>query len=83
MKITIREIAKEANVSVATVSRCINNKGYVHEETKKIVNSTRTAVKDVSIENARKRRSNVLIYYLLYEFYFIKNRCFCQTFSHM
>ncbi|MDD3107532.1 MAG: LacI family DNA-binding transcriptional regulator [Bacilli bacterium] len=35
MKITIREIAKEANVSVATVSRCINNKGYVHEETKR------------------------------------------------
>lgn len=37
MKITIREIAKEANVSVATVSRCINNKGYVHEETKKVI----------------------------------------------
>ena len=37
MKITIREIAKKANVSVATVSRCINNTGYVHEDTKKVI----------------------------------------------
>lgn len=37
MKITIREIAKKANVSVATVSRAVNNKGYVHEETKKAI----------------------------------------------
>lgn len=37
MKVTIREIAKRANVSVATVSRAINNKGYVHEDTKKII----------------------------------------------
>lgn len=39
MKVTIRDIAKKANVSVATVSRCINNKGYVHEETKKLIES--------------------------------------------
>lgn len=37
MKMTIREIAKRANVSVATVSRCINNNGYVHEDTKKLI----------------------------------------------
>jgi len=37
MKITIREIAKKANVSVATVSRAVNNKGYVHEETKRMI----------------------------------------------
>lgn len=33
----IKDVAKRANVSVATVSRVINNKGYVNEETKKIV----------------------------------------------
>ena len=37
MKITIRDVAKKANVSVATVSRVINNKGYVYEETRKTV----------------------------------------------
>ena len=37
MKPTIRDVAKKANVSVATVSRAINNKGYVYEETRKAV----------------------------------------------
>ncbi|MEN3013421.1 MAG: LacI family DNA-binding transcriptional regulator [Endomicrobiia bacterium] len=36
-KITIKEIAKLAKVSVATVSRVINNLPYVNEETKKKV----------------------------------------------
>ena len=31
---TIRDVAKEANVSVATVSRYLNNKGYISEELK-------------------------------------------------
>lgn len=39
MKVTIRDIAKKANVSVATVSRCINNKGYVHEDTRKLIDN--------------------------------------------
>ncbi|QVK17611.1 LacI family DNA-binding transcriptional regulator [Mycoplasmatota bacterium] len=33
----IKNVAKKANVSVATVSRVINNKGYVNEETRKLV----------------------------------------------
>lgn len=37
MKPTIRDVAKKANVSVSTVSRVINQKGYVHEDTKVIV----------------------------------------------
>ena len=35
--ITIRDVARKANVSVATVSRVVNNKGYVHKETKELV----------------------------------------------
>lgn len=34
---TISEVAKRAGVSVATVSRVLNNKGYVHEDTRKAV----------------------------------------------
>ena len=37
LKITIRDVAKKANVSVATVSRVINNQGYVYEETRNTV----------------------------------------------
>ncbi len=32
---TIKDVAKLANVSVTTVSRVINNNGYVHEDTRK------------------------------------------------
>jgi LacI family transcriptional regulator len=36
---TIKEVAKEAGVSVATVSRVLNGNGYVHEDTKKAVDA--------------------------------------------
>ena len=35
--VTIREVAKRAGVSVATVSRVLNDKGYVNEDTRKKV----------------------------------------------
>ena len=34
---TIKDVANEANVSVATVSRVLNNNGYVNEDTRKKV----------------------------------------------
>jgi LacI family transcriptional regulator len=36
---TIYDIAKEAKVSPATVSRVMNSKGYVSEDTRKLVMS--------------------------------------------
>ncbi|MBM7702505.1 LacI family DNA-binding transcriptional regulator [Metabacillus iocasae] len=38
--VTIRDVAKEAGVSVATVSRVLNETGYVHEDTRKRVMDT-------------------------------------------
>ncbi len=37
MSVTINNIAKEAGVSLATVSRVINNSGYVKDETREKV----------------------------------------------
>lgn len=42
---TIKDVAKKANVSVATVSRVINSKGYVNDETKALVEA---AIKELN-----------------------------------
>lgn len=40
LKVTMRDVARYANVSLSTVSRVISKKGYVSEETKKLVMKT-------------------------------------------
>lgn len=60
---TIKDVAKRANVSVATVSRVINNTGYVNSETRAMVE---VAIKDLGYvpnELARSlfsKRSNII-----------------------
>ena len=54
MKTTIRDVAKKANVSVATVSRVINKKGYVHEETRMAVEN---AIQELGFEPNQLARS--------------------------
>lgn len=49
----IKDVAKKAHVSVATVSRVINNKGYVNEETKQLVLNAIKELKYVPNEFAR------------------------------
>lgn len=51
--VTIKDVAKKANVSVATVSRVINNKGNVNIETKRIVEETIKELNYVPNELAR------------------------------
>ena len=53
---TIRDVAKLAGVSVATVSRVINEKGYVHEDTVKQVKE--------AIEELRYRPNSAKSHYL-------------------
>ena len=50
---TIKDVAKKANVSVATVSRVINNTGYVNIETRKMVEDVITEIGYVPNELAR------------------------------
>jgi LacI family transcriptional regulator len=51
---TIRDVAKKAGVSVATVSRVLNNKGYAHEDTRKLVNE---AIKELNYKPNEVARS--------------------------
>lgn len=60
---TIKDVAKKANVSVATVSRVINNTGYVNHETRKIVTDAIDELGYVPNELARslfKKKSNII-----------------------
>lgn len=51
---TIRDVAKKAGVSVATVSRVLNDKGYIHEDTRKLVNE---AIKQLNYKPNEVARS--------------------------
>ncbi len=60
---TIKDVAKKANVSVATVSRVINNTGYVNTDTRKIVQRAIEELGYVPNELARslfRKRSNII-----------------------
>jgi DNA-binding LacI/PurR family transcriptional regulator len=60
---TIKDVAKKANVSVATVSRVINNTGYVNHETRKMVEDVIAAIGYVPNELARSlftKKSNII-----------------------
>lgn len=60
---TIKDVAKKSNVSVATVSRVINNTGYVNHETRKIVEAAIDELGYVPNELARslfRKKSNII-----------------------
>lgn len=54
---TIRDVAKLAGVSVATVSRVINEKGYVHEDT---VKQVKEAIEELRYISQTVQRSHYL-----------------------
>lgn len=61
--VTIRDVAKESGVSVATVSRVLNQTGYVHEDTRKKVMAAVDKLKYSPNEVARslyKKKSKLI-----------------------
>lgn len=60
---TMREVARLSGVSVATVSRVLNNRGYVHEDTRKRVESVMAQLEYSPNEVARslyKKESRII-----------------------
>lgn len=54
MKVTIKEVAKEANVSASTVSRVLSNNPQISEKTKSVV---REAIKKLKYKPNAMARS--------------------------
>jgi len=78
----IKDVAKKANVSVATVSRVINNKGYVNEHTRGLVKNAIAELNYVPNEVARSlfRKSSKTIGIMLYD---LKNEFFNDMIERM
>ncbi|MCL2559596.1 MAG: LacI family transcriptional regulator [Turicibacter sp.] len=78
----IKDVAKKANVSVATVSRVINNKGYVNHHTRSLVEAAIKELNYVPNEVARSlfRKSSKTIGIVLYD---LKNEFFNEMISQM
>ena len=78
----IKDVAKLANVSVATVSRVINSKGYVNEHTKELVMKAIEELNYVPNEIARSlyRKSSKIIGVIIPD---LKNEFFNDMISGM
>jgi len=78
----IKDVAKRANVSVATVSRVINNKGYVNEHTRSLVENAIKELNYVPNEVARAlfRKSTKIIGIMLHD---LTNDFFNEMISRM
>ncbi len=60
---TIKDVARRANVSVTTVSRVLNNNGYVHHDTKRIIEEAMNELKyspNIFASNLSKGSTNTI-----------------------
>lgn len=78
----MREVARKANVSIATVSRVVNKNGYVSEETRLLVENVISELNYIPNEVARSlfRKSSKTIGIMLYT---LKNEFFNEIISNM
>jgi len=62
MTVTIKEIAEKIGVSTATVSRALNNTGYVREETRRKILETASALgyERIKERNINKTKTNLI-----------------------
>lgn len=78
MGITLKDIAKESGVSIATVSRVLNNSGYVKEETRKVIEDTiiRMNYTPSVVTRTLSRNENITIGVVIPD---INNPFFCEV----
>lgn len=75
MKTTIKKVAELANVSIATVSRVINNNGYISTKTRKnVLDAIRKSGYQVPVKKSKPQQQIELLkpYCLIYIILFMQ-----------
>ena len=78
---TIKDVAREAGVSISTVSRALNNSGYVSERTRKAIEQAMNGYtpNTAAVEMVTKRTQNIGLIISYNPNYFFSNPIYMQA----